>query len=431
MSAALNNETLVNQHKRSAVDFTRNRILSCKAVFTMLMSKGVKSLQLSLNELIPKLGLPDRTVSRVAYAKARKKLKYTFFMALNQEAVIRTVYEDGDYKTLHGFRVLAVDGSKVQLPTNPETKKVFGSFDYHSMQLHGKGPMVSGEHSYALASVLYDILNRVALDAVLAPSHSYEVELAKEHLKHTETNDLVIYDRGYCSFRMLAVASMANGHFLIRCTGRSFKVANDMLKGEGPDDIVTEIVPSQKSLRNPDNKTLPKTLTVRFVRVTLDSGEYEVLATSLLDQQQYPVAIFKEWYYLRWGIETFYGILKTRLNLENFSGYSVEAIQQDFHVAVLLTGVESILTEDTEEDLKKQHGGHPKKVNKAVSFNAIKDHAFELFMSSAPQDEVLEELEQLFKQNPTLERKDRKPPRKNPSSHRILGFWKRQRKMVF
>jgi hypothetical protein len=425
MSAALNNEILVNQHKRSAVDFTRNRVLSCKAVFVTLMSKGAKSLQLALNELIPKLGLPDCTVSRVAYAKARRKLKCTFFMALNRATVIRTVYEDGDYKTLHGFRVLAIDGSKVQLPTNSETKKVFGSFDYHSMQPQGKGSTVSGEHSYALASVLYDVLNRVALDAVLAPSRSYEVELAKNHLNHTETNDLVIYDRGYCSFRMPALARMANGRFLVRCTRRSFKVANDMLEGKGPDDVVTEIVP------NPENKGLPETLTVRFVRATLDSGEYEVLATSLLDQQRYPATIFKELYYCRWGIETFYGILQTRLGLENFSGYSVEAIQQDFHVAVLLTGVESILTEGTEEDLEKQHGGHPRKVNKAVSFNAIKNKALELFMSTAPQDEVLEDLEQLFKQNPTLVRKDRKPSRKNPSSHQLLGFWKRKRKMVF
>ena len=168
-----------------------------------------------------------------------------------------------------------------------------------------------------------------------------------------------------------------------------------------------------------------------FVRVVLDSGEYEVLATSLTNQEKYPLADFKELYYFRWGIETFYGILKTRLNLENFSGYSVEAIQQDFHVAVLLTGVESILTEDAEAQLSKQHGGHPKKVNKVVSFNAIKDHAFELFYSTAPQEEVLEELTELFTKNPTLIRKDRKPPRNNPSSHRILGFWKRQRKMVF
>lgn len=397
----------------------------------MLMTKGTKSIQLSLNEFVPKLGLPERTVSRVAYSKARRKLKYTFFRALNQEAVVRTMYEDGDYEAYKGLRILAVDGSKVQLPTNEETEKVFGSFDYHSMQPQGKGSMISGRHSYALASVLYDVLNRVAIDAVLAPAHSYEVDLAAGHLEHTKANDLVIHDRGYCSFRMLALASQANGDFLIRCHDNSFKIANEMLAGKGPDDVICEITANQKFLANPKNKTLPKKLTVRFVRVTLDSGEYEVLATSLTNQEKYPLVDFKELYYFRWGIETFYGILKTRLILENFSGYSVEAIQQDFHVAVLLTGVESILTEDAEEQLSKQRGGHPKKVNKAVSFNAIKDHAFELFYSKAPQDEVLEELTELFTKNPTLIRKDRKPPRNNPSSHRILGFWKRQRKMVF
>jgi hypothetical protein len=136
-------------------------------------------------------------------------------------------------------------------------------------------------------------------------------------------------------------------------------------------------------------------------------------------------------YYLRWGIETFYGILKTRLGLENFSGYSPEAIRQDFFATVFLTGAETILTEDAEEALRKQRGGHPKKVNKAVSFNLIKEHAFELFYSKAPDEARLEELTKLFVTSPTLLRKDRQPPRNNPSSHRILGFWKRQRKMVF
>jgi hypothetical protein len=396
----------------------------------LILTKGSKSLQLSMNDFLPKLGHSQGT-DKSAYSKARRKLKHTAFIELNQEAVIRTMYEDDDYRTFHGLRVLAIDGSKMQLPTNDETVKEFGVFTYHSMQPHGKGSMVSGEHAYALASVLYDVLNRVALDAVLAPGHSYEVELAREHLSCTKTNDLVIYDRGYCSFRMLALASMANDYFLVRCMRRRFKVANEMLKGEGSDDIVTEIVPNQKFLANPENKELQHTLTVRFIRVVLDNGEYEVLATSLLDQQQYPTTIFKELYYLRWGIETFYGILKTRLNLENFSGLSPEAIRQDFFATIFLTGAETIMTEDAEEALTKQRGGNPKKVNKAVSFNLIKERAFELFYSKQTSEQRLEELTKLFMTSPTLIRKDRNPPRNNLSSHRILGFWKRQRKTVF
>jgi hypothetical protein len=426
MSAALGNEVLINQHKLSATDFTRKRILSFRVVVVMLMTKGVKSLQLSLNEFIRKLGLVHRTVSRIAYAKARQKLKHTFFITLNQEAVVRTMYEDGNYQTYKGLRILGVDGSKVQLPTNEETEQVFGAFAYRNQR-----SQVSGKHSYALASVLYDVMNRVAVDAELAPCHAYEVELAAEHLQHTKDKDLVIYDRGYCSFRMLVLASQAEGDFLVRAHGNSFRVANEMLAGKGPDDVVCEITANQKFLANPENKGLPKTLTVRFIRVTLDSGEYEVLVTSLLDQQMYTPKDFKQLYWLRWGVETFYGILKTRLGLENFSGYSVEAIRQDFYVAVLLTGIESILTEEAEESLKKQRGGHPKKVNKAVSFNAIKDRVFELFMSDGPQAQVLEELTELFTKNPTLIRKDRKPPRVERSAQQVLGFWKRRRKMVF
>jgi hypothetical protein len=336
------------------------------------------------------------------------------------------MYGDGDYRTFKGLRILAVDGSKVQLPTNNETTEVFGTFAYRSAL-----PQVHGEHSYALASVLYDVLNRVAVDAQLLPARAYEVDVAADHLAQTQEDDLVVYDRGYCSFRMLALASQAHGHFLVRCHDNSFQVANTMLRGEGPDDVITEITANQKFLANPKNEGLPRKLTVRFVRVALDNGEFEVLATSLLDQQQFTPGDFKQLYWFRWGIETFYGVLKTRLGLENFSGLSVESIRQDFYAAVLLTGIESILTEDAEEALEQQIGGRPKKVNKAVSFNAIKYRAFELFMSDAPQDETLEELTELFTTNPTLIRKDRKPPRNNSSSHRILGFWKRKRKAVF
>jgi hypothetical protein len=227
------------------------------------------------------------------------------------------MYEDGDYETLHGFRILAIDGSNVMLPTNDNTRKVFGTVQYRNQR-----PGVEGEHSYALASALYDVPNRVALDARLEPIRSSEIKLAEQQLQYTNENDLVIYDREYCSFRVLAAASKANSHFLVRCKRGSFKTANDMLDGKGPDDVTTELVPSKHFSSDSAACDRPTQLTVRFVRIILATGEYKVLATSLLNQQDYPLTIFKELYYCRWGIETFYRVLKTRLNLENFSGYS-------------------------------------------------------------------------------------------------------------
>ncbi len=108
-----------------------------------------------------------------------------------------------------------------------------------------------------------------------------------------------------------------------------------------------------------------------------------------LDIKQYPPKYFKDLYYLRWGIETFYSILKNRLNLENFSGYSPEAIRQDFYVTIFLSGAESILTLEAEAKLAKQKGGHPKKVNKSHSTSLKKG----LLKYSMPKNPLINALD--------------------------------------
>ena len=82
---------------------------------------------------------------------------------------------------------------------------------------------------------------------------------------------------------------------------------------------------------------LPNEIKVRFVRVLLDTGEYEVLVTNLFDEEEFPTEEFKTIYYLRWGIESFYAVLKTRLNLENFSGKTVHSVYQDFYSTIYIS----------------------------------------------------------------------------------------------
>lgn len=392
-----------------------------------MLNKGNRSLQLQMNTLIPKLGKNKITVDKSAYSRARAKLKHTAFIELNQRAVIDTMYEDDNYQKWQGHRILAIDGSKIFLPENSSTTKEFGTLPYAIKQRD-----IEGEHVFATASVMYDVLNNIAIDAKLKHSHSYEVDIAKEHLYYTKDNDLVIYDRGYCSFRMMALASIAKGDFLIRARGgKSFQVANEMLKGKGPNDLVVKIQPSKNRLKAIRLEDLPTELTVRFVRVKLKNGEYEVLVTSMTDKKEYPLKVFKDLYYLRWGIETFYSILKNRLNLENFSGYSSESIRQDFYVTIFLSGAESILTLDAEEKLSKRKGRQSKKVNKAVSFNIIKERAFEIFYSKESANKRLKQLTELFMTSPTVIRKNRNTPRLENSSRQVLSYYKRQHKSVF
>lgn len=80
---------------------------------------------------------------------------------------------------------------------------------------------------------------------------------------------------------------------------------------------------------------------LRLIKVILDSGEIEVLATSLLDGERYPATLFKALYHLRWGVETDYRQLKQSHELQNFSGRTPQAVQQDFYSQVLLNNLAS------------------------------------------------------------------------------------------
>ncbi|BCG65167.1 MAG: transposase, IS4 family [Methyloprofundus sp.] len=392
----------------------------------LMMRKSVKSVQNVVNEAMSWLDLPPVTAS--AYSQARYKLKHTAFIELNQTAIVETVYGgDGDYHKFWGFRVLAIDGSKVVLPNTEDVREEFGTISYSN----GKDSEIIGQHPYALASVLYDVLNRVAIDARLGRARAYEIDLAVEHLAHTQAKDLLTMDRNYPSYRMLAELTQSRRDYVIRCSAASFAVARKMLKGEGKESQTATLKPCAEQMSIIRKLGLPVSLKVHFVRVKLSTGENEVLVTSLHNEKYYPSADFAELYYLRWGIETFYGLLKTRLGLENFTGTQAEAVKQDFHSSVYLTGLESILTDAAQKQLDAKETKYPQIVNRSVSFNAIKNHAFDLLLGDTETNFIEEKLTALFLTNPTIERKHRNPPRKKSSARRLLNFHKRQKKHCF
>jgi hypothetical protein len=384
----------------------------------------MKSIQCAVNELFMALGI--ESVTAAAFSQARKRIRHTAFIELNERAVVKVLYRDGDYLCYKGFRVLAIDGSKIRLPETEEINKEFGQIVY----TNGRNDEIKGCHTYAQGSVLYDVLNHVAIDALLGKATDYEVDLAIEHLKKTQNGDLIIADRGYASYFFLARLSQAGRDFVVRCSSGSFKAATAMLAGEGAaSQPVTLIAPQTK--KELKELGLPKQLAVRFVRVLLDTGEYEVLVTSLLDEVEYPVSDFKELYWLRWGVESFYGVVKTRLQLENFTGRTVESIKQDFYATIYLTGLESILTDQAEERLSQKNTKHAYHVNKAVSFNAIKNQVIDLLYHESDLDLLLEKLTKLFLKNPSCTRKNREVPRRKSSDRVLLNHHKRLKKYAF
>ena len=96
----------------------------------MLTRKSIKSIQNMLNETeiyLSNVFEKDlNIVSKGAYTQARANIKYEAFKELEID-VRDKFYEDYDYNTFKGYRLLAIDGSMVTLPNNKQTQKEFGT----------------------------------------------------------------------------------------------------------------------------------------------------------------------------------------------------------------------------------------------------------------------------------------------------------------
>jgi hypothetical protein len=69
----------------------------------------------------------QRVVTKVALSKARKKLKHTAFIEFNQETTKVFYSQPEGIKRWNGFRLLSVDGSKLNLPNEPDIAEHFGT----------------------------------------------------------------------------------------------------------------------------------------------------------------------------------------------------------------------------------------------------------------------------------------------------------------
>jgi hypothetical protein len=138
-------------------------------------------------------------------------------------------------------------------------------------------------------------------------------------------------------------------------------------------------------------------------------------------------------YHLRWGVECFFGVLKERLKMDNFTGKTVISVKQDFFATMFITGLESVLTQTAESQLfdKSSQNKHRQTVNNMVSFNAIKNFMRELFYHCLPIQELMATLTEWFIKDPTYLKRDRKGPRKKTSARVSLNYYKRVYKPCF
>jgi len=416
----------VKRHRQDERHFTRSRKLNFALVLLIILQKSMKSLQNVLNSLYETLG--SQTVTASAFSQAGRHLKHTAFIELNS-SIIDTYYQKTHYKTYHGFRVIAADGSKIILPKHPSIYDEFGSIKINN----GHKSMMPGDYTCGISMVFHDVLNKVVISSELAPAKAYEVDLAINALPETTSQDLLLFDRNFPSYLFLATLTQKKRQFVIRCSKSSFKVARELFQQDRVDSRIVTLTPAHDKKNKIKTLGLDMAITVRFVAIRLQTGELEVLVTSLLDEEEYPTEEFKVIYNMRWGVETLYDVLKIRLSLENFSGQTAEAVRQDFYAAVFLTGLESHLTLPTDKELADRSESNQlgQTVNNMISFNVIKSHLMEIFYLKIDIKDVLKKIFTFFLTNPTYTGRNREIQRKKTKPREALNFHKRRLKYCF
>lgn len=154
---------------------------------------------------------------------------------------------------------------------------------------------------------------------------------------HGEKAPIIIFDRGYPSRKLYAQLQEKQCFFVMRHKTKSHGALKAVYQCDYGD---TSIQYSHNDCSYP----------LRVIKFDLPSGLQEILVTNLFDPN-ITVEMFKELYFIRWGIETKYREVKSILKLENFMGIKPEAIEQEFYAAMFASNLLSMFASVCNEEI--------------------------------------------------------------------------------
>jgi hypothetical protein len=295
-----------------------------------------------------------RKVTKSAFSQARAKLNPEAFLRLNKGSC-KIFYRDACWIGWKGKRLLAEDGTRLLLPNHKSIEDKYGS--------HMFGQKASAKRSMATATILYDPLNLIALDASLSSYGGKERELLIPHLEHVGSNDILLLDRGYSCYWLLFLLTAKGVDFCVRLQNNWWHQANELSSGDHQEQEVELTLPKKDySKLSHYPQIRDKKIKVRLVKIPLENGTHQILCTSL---QEESLDELKYLYGLRWNIEEGFKLLKSRIELENFSGKTAHAIEQDFYAKVFLLSLTSMYAHPIEQRVRKEY--HQEKTKKKYS----------------------------------------------------------------
>jgi hypothetical protein len=319
---------------RSA-DFTRSRVLSPELVVMLLLylvadakKRGYQLLLRSFWDECSSHGLPlgsETPVTGQAFCAARRKLKPELLRQLVLRSAAQWDAQHGASHRFRGFRVLAIDGAKINLNRGDEL------FDYF-------GAPSGGHYPQMLLSTLYNPLSKRVHDLRVAPQDGDERRELEELMSSLSPGDLLVADRGYPSFRIFEKLLQAGCHFVIRSPkSQTFKEVQSFVESGRKQGWVTLYPPSDY----PDRAAAPIKLRIAVFR---EFSEDPIVLLTDLGSRSLTRQDLLTIYRLRWKIEEFYGLAQgDYLGQRQYHATTPEGIMQEvFAMALLINLVRSL-----------------------------------------------------------------------------------------
>ena len=330
-------------------DFTRNRKLPFRTVISALLSMEGRSLH---SELLNFFGCLPNIPSTSAFIQQRAKISKEAFSSLFDLFVQMT---DNNI-TYKGYRLFAADGSDIQIPTNKN-------------DVDSYFPGASNQAPYNLLhlTAVYDLLQHTYIDADVYGKRILDerASLCSMVDRSPIPNALVIADRGFESYNLMAHVQEKGWKFLIRVKDTlSSGIASSLdLPPYGEFDKSFSLSLTKRQTKDVKKLLLDKnsykflpacvrfdflpsichkhdplsfySLSFRVVRFELSDGSFETVITNL-DEDNFPPVELKRLYNLRWGIESSFRALKYTVGLLFFHSKKVKHIFQEIFARLIM-----------------------------------------------------------------------------------------------
>ena len=330
-------------------DFTRTRKITMKTILEGTINMEGKSLPNELTDMFNNLESAP-TVS--AFVQQRDKVKPEAF-----EAVFNK-FTSGIETNTGKMAILAVDGSDVRLPDNPDDKSTY-------LPSHRTRIAYNSLHINAL----YDLNRNIYRSAVVQDgAHVHENKALQQMVDSSDIPvALIIADRNYESYNNLAHIQEKGWFFLIRVKdGDVGMKAGFELPDEDCFDISFSLNLTRKQTKEfqlllkdrnhykyiagsspfdylPLHSRKFYTLEFRMVRFKISEDTYETVITNL-PEDKYPPEELKKLYASRWGIETSFRDLKYTIGLLKYHSKKTACIRQEIFARLTLYNFVEVIT---------------------------------------------------------------------------------------